>query len=249
MWRASAYADQTLNIAAAKLSGKSLVLSASGSLAQRALKARWGLELTDLSALSAVLAGSAQASGSLDGPLTSLTTQAQLQTTISVRGSPSGVIEAQAKVGGLPATPNGTIGAHGQLDGAPLDVDVTLARGPESAFHADIRQASWKSARASGNVLVPGGSAPAHGQMTLTIEQLGDLQNIIGSKLGGSMSANVSLQPQEKGTLVKLQVEGHGLAVGPLMGDARLSGEGAASMPSALTPAYRYRTCAAPQPP
>jgi translocation and assembly module TamB len=220
------YADQTLNIAAAKLSGKAVALSANGSLAQRALKARWGLELSDLSALSAILAGSAEASGSLDGPLTSLNSQAQLKATVAVRGSPSGIIDAQAKVSGLPATPNGTISAHGQLDGAPLNVDVTLARGPGSAFHADIRQATWKSARANGNVVLPGGSAPAHGQMTLSIEQLGDLQNILGSKLGGSLSANLTLQPEEKRTLAKLQVDGHSLSVGQLLGDAHLSGIG-----------------------
>jgi translocation and assembly module TamB len=220
------YADQTLTIAAAKLSGKALVLSANGALAQRALKARWGLEVSDLSAISAVLAGTAQASGSLQGALDSLSSEAQLKTTVSVRGSPSGAIEAQAKVSGLPSSPNGVIGAHGQLDGAPLDVDVTLSRGPGSAFHADIRQASWKSARANGNITVPGGSAPAHGQMSLSVEQLADLEDLLGTKLGGSLTANLTLQPEQKRTEVKVQVDAHALALGQIVGDAHVSGEG-----------------------
>jgi translocation and assembly module TamB len=220
------YVDQALSIAAAKLSGAALSLSANGSLARRELKARWGLEVSDLSRLSAVVAGTAQASGSLEGPLTSLSSEAQLKTTASVRGSPTGVIEAQAKISGLPGAPNGSIAAHGQLDGSPLDVDVTLARGPGSAFHADIRQAGWKSARANGNITVPGGSAPAHGQISLSIEQLGDLQNILGTKLGGSLSANVTLQPEQQRTRARVQVDGHALSVGPVVGDAHLSGEG-----------------------
>jgi translocation and assembly module TamB len=220
------YANQTLTIAAAKLSGKAIALSANGALAQRALKARWGLEVSDLSAFSAALTGTAQASGSLQGALNSLSSDAQLKTTVSVRGSPSGVIEAQAKVSGLPSSPNGVIGAHGQLDGAPLDVDVTLSRGPGSAFHADIRQASWKSARANGNITLPGGGAPAHGQMSLSVEQLADLQNLLGTKLGGSLTANLTLQPEQKRTEVKVQVDGHALALGQIVGDAHVSGEG-----------------------
>jgi translocation and assembly module TamB len=220
------YVDQALSIAAAKLSGAALSLSANGSLARRELKARWGLEVSDLSKLSAVVGGTAQASGSLEGPLISLSSEAQLKTTVSVRGSPNGVIEAQTKISGLPGAPNGSIAAHGQLDGSPLDVDVTLARGPGSAFHADIRQAGWKSARANGNITVPGGSAPAHGQMSLSIEQLGDLQSILGTKLGGSLSANVTLQPEQQRTRARVQVDGHALSVGPLVGDAHLSGEG-----------------------
>jgi translocation and assembly module TamB len=220
------YADQTLTIAAAKLSGKALALSANGAWAQRALKARWSLDVADLSAFSAALAGTAQASGSLQGALNSLSSEAQLKTTVSVRGSPSGVIEAQAKVSGLPSSPNGVIGAHGQLDGAPLDVDVTLSRGPGSAFHADIRQASWKSARANGNITLPGGGAPAHGQMSLSVQQLADLQNLLGTKLGGSLTANLTLQPEQKRTEVKVQLDGHALAVGQIVGDAHVSGEG-----------------------
>jgi translocation and assembly module TamB len=220
------YADQTLTIVAAKLSGKAIGLSANGALAQRALKARWALEVSDLSAFSAALAGAAQASGSLQGALNSLSSDAQLKTTVSVRGSPSGVIEAQAKVSGLPSSPNGVIGAHGQLDGAPLDVDVTLAHGPGSAFHADIRQASWKSARANGNITLPDGGAPAHGQMSLSVEQLADLENLLGTKLGGSLTANLTLQPEQKRTEVKVQVDGHALALGRIVGDAHVSGEG-----------------------
>jgi translocation and assembly module TamB len=220
------YSDQSLHIASAKLSGKALTLTANGTLARQQLKARWGLELADLHALSAAIAGTAQASGSLEGPLQSLSSEAQLKSAMSVRGAPSGVIEAQARIKGLPSAPNGDIGAHGELDGAPLAIDVTLARGPGSAFHADIRQASWKSARANGNVTVPGGSAPAHGQMALTIDQLADLQNLLGMKLGGSLAASVALQPEQQRTRARVQVDGHGVSFGQFVGDAHLAGEG-----------------------
>jgi translocation and assembly module TamB len=220
------YTDQTLRIASAKLSGKALTITAGGTLAQQQVKARWGLELSDLNAFAAAIAGSAQASGSLDGPLNSLSSEAQFKAALSIRGAPAGVIEAQAKIKDLPTAPNGDIAAHGQLDGAPLAVDVTLARGPKAAFHADIREASWKSARASGDVTVPGGNAPAHGQVSLSIEQLADLQNLLGTKLGGSLAANISLQPEQQRTRAHLQLDAHGLSFGQFLGDAHLSGEG-----------------------
>jgi translocation and assembly module TamB len=221
------YQDQKLEIASAKLSGKALTLSADGSLAAQQLKARWSLAIADLNTLSPAIAGSAQASGSLNGLLTALNSELQLKTSLSLRGAPSGVIEAQARVAGLPSAPNGVIGAHGQLDGAPLAIDVTVARGPGPAFHADIRQASWKSARANGSITVPGGSAPAHGQVSMTIDDLNDLANLLGTKLGGSLAANVTLRPEQHDTHARVQLEGHSVSFGQFAGDAHVSGEGA----------------------
>ena len=221
------YKDQRLEIASAKLSGKALTVSADGSLAGQQLKARWSLAVSELNTLASAIAGNAQASGSLNGPLNSLNSELQLKTSVSVRGAPSGVIEAQAKIAGLPSAPNGVIGAKGQLDGAPLVVDVTVARGPGPAFHADIREASWKSARANGNITVPGGGTPVHGQVSVNIDSLSDLENVLGTRVGGSLSANITLKPDQHNTHAHLQLDGHSVSFGQFAGDAHLSGEGA----------------------
>ena len=221
------YRDQTLEIASAKLSGKALTLSGEGTLAGQQLKARWSLAIAELNTLSSAVAGTAQASGSLNGLLTAFNSELQLKTAVSVRGAPSGVIEAHAKIAGLPSAPSGVIGAHGQLDGAPLAIDVTVARGPGPAFHADIRQASWKSARANGTIAVPGGNAQAHGQVSVNIDSLSDLENLLGTKLGGSLAANITLKPDQHGTHAQVQLDGHAVSFGNYSGDAHLSGEGA----------------------
>jgi translocation and assembly module TamB len=220
------YQDHTLSLASAKLSGDALALSANGMLTGQQLKSQWSLRIAELNKLAAGVSGTAQASGSLNGPLNSLSSVMQLKTFVSVRGAPGSVIEAQAKLNGLPSAPNGSIQAHGRLDGAPLAIDVTLARGPGPAFHADIHEASWKSARASGNVTVPGGSAPAHGQVNLNVQRLSDLENLLGRKFGGSLAASVTLKPEERRTHAQFQLDGQTLTFGQLSGEVHLRGEG-----------------------
>ena len=123
-----AFKDDSLSIDSVKLSGRALVLSASGSIGSRAIDGRWELSLPDLSTVSAVLAGNLKGSGSVQGPMTALAADAKLSSTLSVRGSPSGDLAAEVKVRGLPSAPNGTLAAKGNLDGAPLNVDVSMER-------------------------------------------------------------------------------------------------------------------------
>ncbi len=63
-----AFKDDSLSIDNAKLSGRAIVLSASGSVGSRAIDGRWELSLPDLSTVSAVLAGSLKGVGFGAGP-------------------------------------------------------------------------------------------------------------------------------------------------------------------------------------
>ena len=221
-----AFKDDLLSIDSVKLSGRALVLSASGSIGSRSMDGRWQLSLPDLSTVSAVLAGSLQGSGSVQGPLTALAADAKLSSTLSVRGSPSGDLAADVKVRGLPSAPNGTLVAKGNLDGAPLSVDVSMERTAERVVHAVIHHAAWKSAHAEGDLNLTTDKQQLHGQVTLTVAQLQDLQRLLGLDIAGSLAGNLRLQPQGGRTRAQLNVDAKELTVSGLAGSVHVAGEG-----------------------
>ncbi len=218
--------DDALAIENAKLSGRAMQLSARGSVGGRAIDGRWNLSLPDLSALSAVLAGSLQGSGSLQGPLTALSADANVSSTLSVRGSQSGELTADVKVRGLPSAPNGTFVAKGFLDGAPLNIDVSLARSAERVFRAVIHHATWKSAHAEGDLNLATDKQQVHAQMTLSVAQLSDLRRPLGLDIAGSLAGNLSLQPDGQRTRAQLKVDAKDLTFAGLAGSVHLAGEG-----------------------
>ncbi|HEX3912407.1 MAG TPA: translocation/assembly module TamB domain-containing protein [Steroidobacteraceae bacterium] len=216
----------TWSIDSAKLSGRSIVLSASGSIAGQSLNLRWNASLPDLAAVSPAFAGNLNGSGSVQGPVRALSADASLNSTLSVRGSQSGNLSAVLKVRGLPAAPNGTLVMQGALDGAPLHLNVSLERSAARALHAVIHQAAWKSARAEGDLTLATDSAQMHGQMTASVAQLQDLQRLLGMDIAGSLAGSVQLRPDGRRTRAQLKVDAKDLKLAGFTGSADLSGEG-----------------------
>jgi translocation and assembly module TamB len=220
------FKDGSLSIDNAKLSGRAIALSASGSVSGRAIDARWDLSLPDLSGVSAALAGSLKGSGSVQGPLSNLEADARLSSALSVRGSPSGDLAANLKVRGLPSAPNGTLAANGTLDAAPLNVAVSMERTTERVLHAVIHHATWKSAQAEGDLNLTTDKQQLRGQLTVSIAQLQDLQRLLGMDIAGSLAGNLSLQPDGQRTRAQLKVDAKDLTVSGLAGSLHLDGEG-----------------------
>ena len=221
-----AFKDDSLSIDNVKLSGRAIMLSASGKLGSRAVDGRWELSLPDLSAVSAVLAGGLKGAGSVQGPTTALAVDAKLSSTLAVRGSPSGDLAADVKVRGLPSAPNGTLAATGTLDGAPLNIDVSMERTAERVLHAVIHQATWKSAHAEGDLNLTTDKQQLHGQVTVSVAQLQDLQRMLGMEIAGSLAGNLALQPDGRRTRARLQVDAKDLTLSGLAGSVHLAGEG-----------------------
>ena len=221
-----AFKDDMLSIEDAKLSGRALLLSARGSVGGRGIDGRWELSLPDLSVVSAVLAGNLKGSGSVQGPLTALAADAKFSSTLSVRGSPSGDLAAEVKVRGLPSAPNGTLTAKGSLDGAPLNLDVSMERNAERVFRAVIHQATWKSAHAEGDLNLTTDKQELHGLLTVSVAQLQDLQRLLGLEIAGSLTGNLALQPDGQRTRARLEVDAKDLTLSGLAGSVHLAGEG-----------------------
>jgi translocation and assembly module TamB len=221
-----AFKDDSLSVDNVKLSGRAILLSASGSISGRAIDARWQLSLPDLSVVSGVLAGNLKGVGSVQGPMTALAADAKLTSTLSVRGSPSGDLAADVNVRGLPSAPNGTLAAKGILDGAPLNLEVSMARTAERVLHAAIHRADWKSAHAEGDLNLTTDKQQLHGQLTVSVAQLQDLQRLLGVEIAGSLAGNLGLQPDGQRTRARLQLDAKDLTMYGLAGSVHLAGEG-----------------------
>jgi translocation and assembly module TamB len=195
---AAAISEKDFTIERLTLTGRTLSLSASGSASRTAaqeLNARWDLALSDLATLSPTLAGTLNLSGKINGPANALSAVAELTSTLSIRGSPSGTVSASVHADGLPKAPRGTVEAHGTLDGAPLLLNVSLERGKGGEVRALIQHADWKSAHIDGDLTSGADVAQARGNLHLRMSQLADLDRLLGSDIQGSVAGSLALTP------------------------------------------------------
>jgi translocation and assembly module TamB len=224
----------------AKLSGAAVSGSVSGTLsrvdpaasgsaaASPVLNARFSLAAADLKAFSPALAGNLQAAGGLQGPVTALVLTVKATSALSVHGSPQGTVTANASVRGLPSAPSGLVAADGTLDGAPLHVALLAERASTGALHARIDSARWKSADAGGEITLVQAKGRSHGQLTLKIGDLQDLDRLLGTTLSGGLDAHLLMRDDRGETRTELHANVHGLKAGAFIGDAELSAAGVA---------------------
>jgi translocation and assembly module TamB len=233
-----ALTDRAITLEDMKFTGRAASFAASGEVSRPApgsrgpsppiLHTRWNLNVRDMKALSPALAGTLGATGTMDGPMTALAGEAQVTSTLSVRGSPAGSLSAAVQVRGLPSSPSGTFTAQGMLDGAPVHVDVAMERAQGGPVRALLRRVDWKSAHADGDITVAPNAAQSHGQVRLAVGQLADLRDLLGTNVGGSLAGTVVVRPDPKRTHVELHLDARDLAVGPLIGNAQLTAAGVA---------------------
>jgi translocation and assembly module TamB len=222
-------AGGSVTVDSMKVSGRAVTLTASGGVqGGSTLRARWELDLPDLTTLSPTLTGSLKANGTLAGPFGSLAGNAQLTTTLAVRDSASGTVSAAVNVQGLPSAPSGNLKAQGVLDGAPLLVDVALERARAGMLRALIHRVDWKSTHAEGDVTIAPAAAQAHSELRVQIGQLEDLRDFLGMNVGGSLAGDVVLHSEQGRTRAKLHLDARDLKAGQLAGNAQLDADGVA---------------------
>jgi translocation and assembly module TamB len=230
--------ERAIVLHALKFTGRALSVSANGEVSRPeagsqapgppAVHANWDMTATDLSLLSPSLAGTLKANGKVEGPATALAAEAQLSSTLSVRGSPPGALSATVRLQGLPSAPVGTFVAQGTLDGAPLHVDVAMERSQPGFVRALIRGVDWKSAHVNGDVTVATANAQTHGQLRLQMGQLAELEDLIGTKVEGSLAGTVELHPDQGRTHVQIHLDARDLIVAKFAGNAQVTAEGVA---------------------
>jgi len=202
--------DRKISIERLQLTGRAISLLVKGTAARtdaQELDGRVDLSLPDLASLSPAVAGTLNLSGKVKGPSTSLSVATELTSTLSIHGSPPGTVSATIQAGGLPKSPRGILEAHGDLDGAPLQLDVVLQRGEANVVHAMIRRADWKSAHAEGNVTLRAGDRAPQGRVTVRVARLDDLRPWIGQLVQGSVSANVDFAQAAGRAQAKIEID------------------------------------------
>jgi translocation and assembly module TamB len=223
---------------AVKFAGRAVSLSANGEVtrpqpglqagAPASVRVNWDLAASDLKLLSPFLSGTLRANGTVNGPGSDLAAEAQLSSSLAVRGSPTGTLTAAIKLRGLPGAPVGTFVAQGSLDGAPLHVDVAMERSQPGFVRALIRGADWNSAHVDGDVTVATANAQTHGQLRVQMAKLAELEDLIGAKVEGSVAGTIELHPDQGRTHVLIRVDARDLAVAQFAGNAQLTAEGVA---------------------
>jgi translocation and assembly module TamB len=233
--------DQAFTIDRLRLAGRAFTLSANGSATRpqasataaaglaglvKDLNARWDLGVSDLRIVAPQLAGTLQASGSLGGTPTALASDATMSATASIRGSPAGTVNAQLKARGLPSAPSASVRVKGMLDGAPLDLDASLARAGRMGLSARVERGEWKSAHLEGWWAMQSGIADSRGKIHLKVGRLADFNDLLGTGLEGKLDGQVDLTPQAGETHAKFDVNGEELKMGKFAGSLHLEGEG-----------------------
>lgn len=190
------------------------------------LALRWQLNLTDLSMLSANLGGKLALTGTAKGPANALAVDAALSSSVSVRGAPAGAVSASLHADGLPGAPRGAVQAKGVLDGAPLQLNASLTHEADGDVRIIIRQADWKSAHAEGDLTVGKDMAQARGSLRARMQQLADLQRLLGTTLQGRIDADVSIVPHDGHPFAQLRLDGVNLATSGVAANLQLKGSG-----------------------
>jgi len=227
-----ALTERSVEIERLALNAQNLSISASGSAergtaseesAIRSLRAHYEASLANLTVLSPAVAGSLKLKGDARGPFTSLTTELQLTSSVSIRGAPAETIQASLKAHGLPSLPSATLEAQGGLAGAPLQLDASLERTAGDLLHLDVRRAQWKSAHMEGELTTGAHMTAGRGGLRLSMERLEDLQPLLGMPLKGSVEGNLALRPVAGRTHTELHLTARNIVAADVPANAQLT--------------------------
>jgi translocation and assembly module TamB len=186
---------QDITLSRLTVNGKTLDVTADGSLSGSALDLNWAAALSDLAAVQADLSGKLDAKGHAGGQTDNLAVQADIGADLAAKGYQSGHIAAHVDATGLPDAPKAAVTADGTLLDAPLSLALTADR-TGGVIHADIAKASWKSLQALGTVsLAPQATLPT-GQIHLSFTRLADLQPLLGRPIAGAAEATLDADDQ-----------------------------------------------------
>jgi translocation and assembly module TamB len=183
-------APARLEVEQLRLEAPQLYASLQGSDRDGALQGQWSLRLPSLAALSPALLGHLDASGELQGSAPHLALTAAVNGELAAHGAPSGPLRLRLSARDLPARPSGRLDLSGTLDGAPLRLAASLDMAASGALSLQIEHGDWKSAHLEGAVHSASLHSAPQGRIALSMQQLSDLDRLLGLPLQGSLAAN-----------------------------------------------------------
>lgn len=196
----------TIDLAHFTLTGKNLTVEAKGSLADRIANFNWQIALADLSALSKTLTGKLDVQGDISGAVDNLNMAATLSGEFATPNFPRQPVTAKLQLDHLPNAPAGQLNANTVLAGAPLALAVTLRSLQDNALKITLDHADWKSATATGQLLMPANAVVPIGAINLRMAALEDLQALLGQPLSGSLTAVLETKLKKGVPIGQIQV-------------------------------------------
>ncbi|MBT9099612.1 translocation/assembly module TamB domain-containing protein [Methylovulum psychrotolerans] len=178
-----------------QVQGKAITLQASGSLKEQLSQLDWQLDINDLGAVIAKAQGKLNAKGQLSGPLTDMSTVAEVNGEFGMGAWPRKPITAQLKADHLPQQASGQFTAHTVWLGAPLELAAEVKPLPNQARQISINRADWKSLHSQGLFVLPPASAWPTGTLDISIKRLDDLRGIVDVPITGAVTANLKTNP------------------------------------------------------
>jgi translocation and assembly module TamB len=179
------------------LHGKTLDVSAKGTVANQVLNVDWRVALAELAVVAPSVSGKLEANGHVAGPQTDLALDADMKGDVAAPGIPPGPVHATLHAKGLPTAPSGQLTADGTLLGAPLTLALAADRAADGSMHLGIDKADWKSAHAEGAFALATGATLPTGKLSLAMSRLDDLRPLVGKPLTGSITANAETTEHE----------------------------------------------------
>ena len=226
----------TVDVDTMDLSGRALSVSAwaaaerSGPGAStpgvQSVRAHWRVSLPKLALIYPSARGSLETTGTVNGPLQSLSADVQAKTELAMPGAPPGTVEASLEARGLPSAPKAMIEANGEFAGAPLRLEASLEQAGTNTYHILIPRITWKSVAVNGDVLSGRNVAAGHGALHLRVGSLADLQPFVKTRLAGSIDGNFSLTPGAGGGRANLDLVARNVEASGVAGDGHLSAVG-----------------------
>lgn len=174
------------------LNGKSLSLSAGGTLIAGYADFNWQAQLDNFSAFSVGKVGRINTQGRLNGQLDDFNLSSELNGELASQAYPNENIAGNLQLQHMPYRTDGLLTLKGIFLKAPVDMQLTVTSPSAKSIKIAIDQANWKSAQAKGGLLFTLGSSISDGKIDLKIKSLNDLQPLLKQRLSGS--GNVSLE-------------------------------------------------------
>ena len=197
----------------AQIEGKTLRISAQGSLRRETLEVDWKVVLSDLSVLAPSVSGRIEEQGRLHGARDDFSLAADATGEIGTHGFAPGPFRASVGLSGLPASPSGKIDATGTLDGAPLQLALGFERARDGALPVKLEHAEWKSAHAEGEVTLRAGDRQPQGKIDVRIGDLDDLRPWIGEPVEGALTGSATFASTHGRAQARLSIDARALSV------------------------------------
>lgn len=201
-------ADMTLS--RFRLDGKQLSAEAKGALAGKSVDFDWRLALADVSAVAASIAGKLAAQGRINGLTDDFGISADLNGELATANFPRKPVTAKLQLEHLPDAYSGRLNADAVLAGAPLTLALTAKNLKEEGIQVTLDRANWKSATATGVLVLPRDAGLPAGKIDARMARLADLQTLLKQPLTGSLSAR--FESKNQAASVQLDARSAGLS-------------------------------------